>query len=457
NSYFKAYAMQHFGKELTINILEQFDLLVSTDCGTAGSICLITQAVMPILFFGSHDSHLHLKGGTDAKFAPPVDFFTNILQPYYQKFGANFTLEIIRRGFFPQGGGEVRFNITRLTKPLVPVQLTDFGKLTKVAALVLVAGRVPRSAGQELLASLQRISASVFPGIQTDFSIQYPQNCVGNIKSFLLWIETDTGLFLATSHICNRDDPPVNRLVTEHFEKLRQYSNLKACVDEHIQDQIIILMALASGKSRVKCSPLTLHTKSAIYVAETILGERIKIVQMGGTIDKCYPKSIKGYNFEIADSYASRVMGTFLWSGQANNFEFVTICRKDSLDVQLDDRMELLRVLEADNCPSKVLVTHGTDTLIETARFLHDRLHGNRVKARVVLTGNFSPKSPPDRLELTSPQTIYEHLFQMIRRASPSILVEGERRGETKGFTSPPTDTRILGLAWRIKTPFDWS
>ncbi|KAL3311668.1 Serine/threonine-protein phosphatase 2B catalytic subunit alpha [Cichlidogyrus casuarinus] len=40
----------------------------------------------------------------------------------------------------------------------------------------------------------------------------------------------------------------------------------------------------------------------------------------------------------------------------------------------------------------------------------------------------------------------------LIRRASPSILVERERRGETAGFTSPPTDTRILGLA-RRQTP----
>ncbi|KAL3316280.1 hypothetical protein Ciccas_005074 [Cichlidogyrus casuarinus] len=36
-----------------------------------------------------------------------------------------------------------------------------------------------------------------------------------------------------------------------------------------------------------------------------------------------------------------------------------------------------------------------------------------------------------------------------IRRDSPSILVEGERRGETAGFSSSPTDTRILGLACR--------
>lgn len=43
----------------------------------------------------------------------------------------------------------------------------------------------------------------------------------------------------------------------------------KSCVDTYIQDQLIIFMALAKGISKVRCSlPLTLHTKTAIYIAE---------------------------------------------------------------------------------------------------------------------------------------------------------------------------------------------
>lgn len=34
--------------------------------------------------------------------------------------------------------------------------------------------------------------------------------------------------------------------------------------------QMILLMALADGKSRVKCGPVTLHTKTAIYIAEIL-------------------------------------------------------------------------------------------------------------------------------------------------------------------------------------------
>lgn len=44
----------------------------------------------------------------------------------------------------------------------------------------------------------------------------------------------------------------------------------KPCVDRYMQDQLIIFMALASGTSKIKVGDITMHTKTAIYIAETI-------------------------------------------------------------------------------------------------------------------------------------------------------------------------------------------
>ncbi|XP_014665925.1 PREDICTED: RNA 3'-terminal phosphate cyclase-like [Priapulus caudatus] len=64
-------------------------------------------------------------------------------------------------------------------------------------------------------------------------------------------------------------------------------SNLKhgGCVDEHLQDQLIIFMALAKGKSLVRSGPITLHTKTAIFVTELLLKDKVKfnITQDGET------------------------------------------------------------------------------------------------------------------------------------------------------------------------------
>lgn len=44
-----------------------------------------------------------------------------------------------------------------------------------------------------------------------------------------------------------------------------------SCVDQYVQDQLIVFMALAKGISRIRCDfPLTLHTQTAIYIAEKL-------------------------------------------------------------------------------------------------------------------------------------------------------------------------------------------
>lgn len=60
--------------------------------------------------------------------------------------------------------------------------------------------------------------------------------------------------------------------------------NSRSCVDTHVQDQLIIFMALAKGMSRIRCTqPLTMHTKTAIYIAEQITEARFNLIEEGTT------------------------------------------------------------------------------------------------------------------------------------------------------------------------------
>lgn len=66
--------------------------------------------------------------------------------------------------------------------------------------------------------------------------------------------------------------------------ELIQYINNRSCVDSHVQDQLIIFMALARGVSRVRCKlPVTLHTKTAIYIAELLTEAKFNIIEEGST------------------------------------------------------------------------------------------------------------------------------------------------------------------------------
>ena len=50
------------------------------------------------------------------------------------------------------------------------------------------------------------------------------------------------------------------------------------CFDEYMQDQMIIFMALAKGQSRILTGPLTLHTQTAIYIANELTQANFDVI-----------------------------------------------------------------------------------------------------------------------------------------------------------------------------------
>lgn len=101
---------------------------------------------------------------------------------------------------------------------------------------------------------------------------------------------------------------------------------------------------------------------------------------MGGTIDKVYFDDLSDY------TVGEPQVGPILAGSNVNlDFEVIEVARKDSLYVTDAERRELRARIAADP-RTLVLVTHGTDTMTETARFLADL--PDKV---IVMTGAMSP------------------------------------------------------------------
>jgi RNA 3'-terminal phosphate cyclase (ATP) len=79
------------------------------DVGTAGSIPLVLQAYLPVAL--SCGGTLLVTGGTEVEHAPTIDFFTEVHAAVLRGLGAGVTVEIRRRGYYPQGGGEVAVQV----------------------------------------------------------------------------------------------------------------------------------------------------------------------------------------------------------------------------------------------------------------------------------------------------------------------------------------------------------
>jgi len=109
----------------------------------------------------------------------------------------------------------------------------------------------------------------------------------------------------------------------------------------------------------------------------------ILFIQTGGTIDKDYPHQKAGYAFSIGDSAAKKMMSTLDLSIKCH---YISCTRKDSLDLTEEDRQKMVDAL-AQTMWQKVIITHGTDTLQQTGRYINDRVK-NKV---IILTGSMRP------------------------------------------------------------------
>ncbi|QSR17861.1 asparaginase domain-containing protein [Novosphingobium sp. KA1] len=106
----------------------------------------------------------------------------------------------------------------------------------------------------------------------------------------------------------------------------------------------------------------------------------ILVVTTGGTFDKQYFDALSEY--QIAESVIEKLLKT---SRVAHPFRVVELLRKDSLELTDEDRA-LIRATIAAAPESHVVVTHGTDTMTDTAKAL-EGLEGKTV----VLTGALAP------------------------------------------------------------------
>jgi L-asparaginase len=106
----------------------------------------------------------------------------------------------------------------------------------------------------------------------------------------------------------------------------------------------------------------------------------IRFVTTGGTIDKIYFDALS--QFEIGDSQVKHI----LTEGLADfDYEIVPLLQKDSIDMTDEDRMTI-RDYIANDSADRYVITHGTDTMPETAEVLADI-----ADKTIVLTGALSP------------------------------------------------------------------
>lgn len=284
----------------------------SVDIETAGSVCLLMQTCLPLMIFSTLDSSLTCIGGTNASFAPQIDWFMLVLQPMLKRLmNIEIDIQCLQRGFFPKGGGKIILN-TKPVKNIPAFDLTKKGELIRITGNVVIGGRgLGLSIGKDIIKGATRELQATFGKlieIQINILPKHKIDSFSDGIGVVLVAETDTGCLFGGSSLKGpskkgkgrrnkggygqyndnndkkEDYEEIGRIAAR--ELITDWSSTKGgCTDRWLQDQLIIFMALAKGKSRFRTCALELHTQTAIHIAQIMTGVKFDVTtEKDGTV-----------------------------------------------------------------------------------------------------------------------------------------------------------------------------
>lgn len=238
------------------------------DIKTAGSVTMVLQAFMIPAAFADSSVEITIKGGTDVRWSPSVDYLQNVTLKILEKMGYTVKMDIIRRGHYPRGGGIVKVKINPVKK-LKPLKLNDL-EVDNIKG-VSHAVKLPKHVAVRQAESAENLFKK--NGFDAEIEVQHSDDTLGPGSGILLWSEGNSRV--SGSAIGERG-LKAEKVGEKAAEELLYHISKGAALDKYMGDQIISYMAIA-GNSEVKTAELTLHATTNIYIAKVLLGKKFDI------------------------------------------------------------------------------------------------------------------------------------------------------------------------------------
>ena len=242
------------------------------DVGTAGSVALVVQALLPAAVACGERTVAAIRGGTDVRAAPPVDYLKLVLLPLLSRMGVRAELEVDRRGYYPKGGGAVRLTVEPVAR-LAPLALYARGPVERVEVRAHVS-RLPRSIAERMAAAAR---AMLPPGVESETAIEVygPADSAGPGGALVLRASAGATL-LGAAAVAERG-VPAERLGHDAARMLRADLDAGATLDLHATDQMLPFLALATAPSSFRAAQLSSHAATGIWLLERLTRARFRV------------------------------------------------------------------------------------------------------------------------------------------------------------------------------------
>lgn len=263
------------------------------DIGTAGSITLVLQTLIPILCFMPRRTEVEISGGTDVPWSPPIDYLRNVIAHFLKLLGVDLEVRLVRRGHYPVGGGLVSVSVNNSPVKLRAIKLLERGNVVEVRG-VSHCVKLPKHVAERQAKAAEEYLRNSGIKVPINIEIEYyePEEDphLGPGSGIVLWAETDRGAVLGADALGARGRR-AEEVGIEAARKLINELSANTPLDSHMSDNIITYLALANGTSEVRGSSLTMHTYTNIEVVRRLVNTEI-IVE--GELNKPFKVRIKG-------------------------------------------------------------------------------------------------------------------------------------------------------------------
>ncbi len=252
--------------------------------GTAGSISLVIQAIMPTLLYSNGVSEVTIVGGTDVSWSPPIDYMRYVFLHNLKLFNIDASITLHRRGHYPRGGGKVLFKTLPIKEYLNPINIVERGGIKSIKG-ISHAVKLPRHVAVRQADSASKLIKEKI-GVEPEIVIDNPppekDQHLGPGSGIVLYAETTSGSRIGSDSLGARGKR-AEIVGREAAEKLVEELSTNMAFDRHMGDMLIPYLFLARGKSIIGVSRITMHTLTAIDVAKLFFPEtRIEIINGGG-------------------------------------------------------------------------------------------------------------------------------------------------------------------------------
>ncbi|MFQ3318473.1 MAG: RNA 3'-terminal phosphate cyclase (ATP) [Natronomonas sp.] len=232
---------------------------VSVDVGTAGSVALVLDTVLPLAVALDDPASVTVSGGTDVKWAPPVGYHRHVKLPLLAEAGLEASLSVDERGFYPLGGGETTLSLA--PSSLSPLAFEGRGDLRRIEVYSTAEAALEDAdvAERQASAAAENADIDVPMGTETNY---VEADCTGSVVVLAAVYERSRAGFAALGSA----GTPSEEVAAEAAAAFQKFHDGPGAVDSHLADQLMVFQALAGDA--VYAPELTSHMETNRTVIE---------------------------------------------------------------------------------------------------------------------------------------------------------------------------------------------